>query len=412
MNQIETAPSTDLEHSPVGELVHAPRHRRAVAVPLLLLPAGRLRHPAAGPGPRRRLPRVGRRRQGIPGPARRHRRQRPRPRPPLRDLGDLQPARHPGPRLQLLHEPHPDRAGREAAGTSPRRRPAPRCSSPTPAPKPSRPPSSWRGGTTGQAGRAAGIPVRKTQRSRAPRSSRSKAPSTAAPWAPSRSPPRRPTGRRSPRCPAASCMSRSATSTPSAPPWMRPPPPSSSNRSRARPASARCPPATCKAAREATSAAGALLILDEVQTGIGRTGKWLASEDAGIVPDAVTLAKGLGGGFPIGALVTFGPDTSALLTAGQHGTTFGGNPVATAAALATLHVLENQRHPGPRPERGGAPARRPRRDRRRHRGPRRRAPDRLRPRRRRRPGRRDRRSRRRASSSTAPARTPSASRRR
>ena len=97
-----------------------------------------------------------------------------------------------------------------------------------------------------------------------------------------------------------------------------------------------------RAAREATSAAGALLILDEVQTGIGRTGKWLASGDAGIVPDAVTLAKGLGGGFPIGALVTYGPDTSALLTAGQHGTTFGGNPVATAAALATLHVLETQ----------------------------------------------------------------------
>ena len=96
------------------------------------------------------------------------------------------------------------------------------------------------------------------------------------------------------------------------------------------------------AAREATSAAGALLILDEVQTGIGRTGEWLASGDAGIVPDAVTLAKGLGGGFPIGALVTFGPETSSLLTAGQHGTTFGGNPVATAAALATLHVLENQ----------------------------------------------------------------------
>jgi acetylornithine/N-succinyldiaminopimelate aminotransferase len=97
-----------------------------------------------------------------------------------------------------------------------------------------------------------------------------------------------------------------------------------------------------RAAREATSAAGALLILDEVQTGIGRTGKWLASEDAGIVPDAVTLAKGLGGGFPIGALITFGPAVSSLLTAGQHGSTFGGNPVATAAALATLHVLENQ----------------------------------------------------------------------
>jgi acetylornithine/N-succinyldiaminopimelate aminotransferase len=83
-----------------------------------------------------------------------------------------------------------------------------------------------------------------------------------------------------------------------------------------------------RAAREATSAAGALLILDEVQTGIGRTGKW--------------LAKGLGGGFPIGALITYGPEVSALLSAGQHGTTFGGNPVATAAALATLHVLENQ----------------------------------------------------------------------
>ena len=167
-----------------------------------------------------------------------------------------------------------------------------------------------------------------------------------------------------------------------------------------------------KAAREATSAAGALLILDEVQTGIGRTGKWLASEDAGIVPDAVTLAKGLGGGFPIGALITFGPETSALLTAGQHGTTFGGNPVATAAALATLHVLENQQVLAHVRERGGAPARRPRRHRRRHRGPRRRAPDRLRPRRRRRPGRRHRRSRRRASSSTAPARTPSGSHRR
>ncbi|HKU01183.1 MAG TPA: acetylornithine transaminase [Arthrobacter sp.] len=97
-----------------------------------------------------------------------------------------------------------------------------------------------------------------------------------------------------------------------------------------------------KAAREATSKAGALLILDEVQTGIGRTGKWFASEDAGIVPDAITLAKGLGGGFPIGALITFGEETSSLLSAGQHGTTFGGNPVATAAALATLHALESQ----------------------------------------------------------------------
>lgn len=102
------------------------------------------------------------------------------------------------------------------------------------------------------------------------------------------------------------------------------------------------PPGYLKAAREATSKAGALLILDEVQTGIGRTGKWLATEDAGIVPDAITLAKGLGGGFPIGALITMGGQTSSLLSAGQHGTTFGGNPVATAAALATLHALESQ----------------------------------------------------------------------
>jgi acetylornithine/N-succinyldiaminopimelate aminotransferase len=103
------------------------------------------------------------------------------------------------------------------------------------------------------------------------------------------------------------------------------------------------PPGYLRAARELTARVGALLILDEVQTGIGRTGKWLASEDSGIMPDAVTLAKGLGGGFPIGALITFGDGTSSLLSAGQHGTTFGGNPVATAAALATLHAIESQR---------------------------------------------------------------------
>lgn len=95
-----------------------------------------------------------------------------------------------------------------------------------------------------------------------------------------------------------------------------------------------------QAAREITRAAGALLIIDEVQTGIGRTGTWFASE--GIEPDAITLAKGLGGGFPIGALITFGERTSTLLSAGQHGTTFGGNPAATASALATLHVIESQ----------------------------------------------------------------------
>ena len=94
-----------------------------------------------------------------------------------------------------------------------------------------------------------------------------------------------------------------------------------------------------QAARDMTAAAGALLIVDEVQTGIGRTGAWFASE--GVLPDAMTLAKGLGGGFPVGALITFGDTASSLLSAGQHGTTFGGNPVATAASLATLHVIES-----------------------------------------------------------------------
>ncbi|MBF4992775.1 acetylornithine transaminase [Arthrobacter gandavensis] len=93
-----------------------------------------------------------------------------------------------------------------------------------------------------------------------------------------------------------------------------------------------------EAAREITRDAGALLVFDEVQTGIGRTGRWFAS--AGVLPDAMTLAKGLGSGFPIGGMITFGPEVSALLAPGQHGTTFGGNPVATAAALATLSVIE------------------------------------------------------------------------
>ncbi|WP_431711610.1 acetylornithine transaminase [Glutamicibacter uratoxydans] len=93
-----------------------------------------------------------------------------------------------------------------------------------------------------------------------------------------------------------------------------------------------------RAARAITHEAGALLIFDEVQTGMGRTGQYFAS--APIVPDVMTLAKGLGGGFPIGAMITFGHQTSDLLNPGDHGTTFGGNPVATAAALATIHVID------------------------------------------------------------------------
>jgi acetylornithine/N-succinyldiaminopimelate aminotransferase len=93
-----------------------------------------------------------------------------------------------------------------------------------------------------------------------------------------------------------------------------------------------------KAAREITAARGALLVLDEVQTGIGRTGAWFAHQHEGIVPDVVTLAKGLGGGLPIGACIGIGAAAS-LLEPGQHGTTFGGNPVCCAAAVAVLRSI-------------------------------------------------------------------------
>ena len=97
-----------------------------------------------------------------------------------------------------------------------------------------------------------------------------------------------------------------------------------------------------QAARDITHEAGALLVLDEIQTGIGRTGAWFAFQEAGVVPDAITLAKGLGGGVPIGALVTFGPEVSGMLTPGMHGSTFGGNPLACAAGLAVLETIANE----------------------------------------------------------------------
>ena len=102
-------------------------------------------------------------------------------------------------------------------------------------------------------------------------------------------------------------------------------------------------PAYLQAARELTTAAGALLIIDEVQTGIGRTGDWFGFQESGVVPDAITLAKGLGGGLPIGALVTFGPQVTNLLSAGQHGSTFGGNPLVAAAGLSVLSTIQNDR---------------------------------------------------------------------
>jgi acetylornithine aminotransferase len=102
-------------------------------------------------------------------------------------------------------------------------------------------------------------------------------------------------------------------------------------------------PAYLRLARELTTRTGTLLVIDEIQTGVGRTGTWFAFQQAGIVPDAITVAKGLGAGVPIGALVTFGPDVSELLQAGQHGTTFGGNPLAAAAGLAVLDTIDKDK---------------------------------------------------------------------
>jgi acetylornithine aminotransferase len=105
------------------------------------------------------------------------------------------------------------------------------------------------------------------------------------------------------------------------------------------------PPGYLAAAREVTTRHGALLVLDEVQTGIGRTGHWFAHQAEGVAPDVITLAKGLGGGLPVGACVVFtdrpvgGVDPATLLPPGSHGTTFGGNPVSCAAALAVLRTI-------------------------------------------------------------------------
>ncbi|MFI9814486.1 acetylornithine transaminase [Saccharothrix variisporea] len=93
-----------------------------------------------------------------------------------------------------------------------------------------------------------------------------------------------------------------------------------------------------QAARAITAEHGALLVLDEVQTGIGRVGSWFAFQQFGIVPDVMTLAKGLGGGLPLGACIAFGA-AKDLFQPGQHGTTFGGNPVCCAAALAVLDTI-------------------------------------------------------------------------
>jgi acetylornithine aminotransferase len=94
------------------------------------------------------------------------------------------------------------------------------------------------------------------------------------------------------------------------------------------------------AARAICDGAGALLVVDEVQSGIGRGGDWLMSVAQGVTPDIVTLAKGLAGGMPLGAVIVTG-ESADVLGPGDHGTTFGGNPVSCAAALAVLRTIED-----------------------------------------------------------------------
>ena len=99
------------------------------------------------------------------------------------------------------------------------------------------------------------------------------------------------------------------------------------------------PPGYLAEARRLCDAAGALLVIDEVQSGIGRTGDWFASTAQGVIPDVITLAKGLAGGLPLGAVLATGP-AGDLLRPGDHGTTFGGNPISCAAALAVIDTIE------------------------------------------------------------------------
>lgn len=99
------------------------------------------------------------------------------------------------------------------------------------------------------------------------------------------------------------------------------------------------PPGYVAAVRKLCTERGVLFIVDEIQTGVGRTGRWFGYEHEGVTPDIMTLAKALGGGLPLGAMVTT-DELAAVMDVGSHGTTFGGNPVACAAGLATLAVLE------------------------------------------------------------------------
>jgi acetylornithine aminotransferase len=99
------------------------------------------------------------------------------------------------------------------------------------------------------------------------------------------------------------------------------------------------PPGYLRAVRERCDSVGALLAFDCIQTGIGRTGNWFGYEDEGVTPDVITIAKGIGGGLPLGAMIAIGK-SAELFTPGSHGSTFGGNPISCAAANVVLEEIE------------------------------------------------------------------------
>lgn len=101
------------------------------------------------------------------------------------------------------------------------------------------------------------------------------------------------------------------------------------------------PPGYLQAARDITLEQGALLVFDEVQTGMGRTGSWFAHQHDAVVPDVITMAKGIGAGLPLGAMIAVGA-SAELFRGGMHGSTFGGNPICCAAGLAAIHAIESE----------------------------------------------------------------------
>ena len=286
---------------------------------------------------------VGQRGQRVPRLPRRAGRRVARARAPGGRRCDRRAGAHAAPRVEpLLHRVAA--AGRRHARRAARRRRA-GCSSPTPAPRPTSARSSSRVATARRtAGPSATTCSRRTRRSTAARSPRSP-------------PPGSPRSRRcSSRCRRASARSSSARST----------------RWRAAMDERVCavmlevvqgeggvnpvPPGYLEAVRALCDEREALLVLDEVQTGLGRTGRWFAFEHTGARPDVVTMAKALGNGVPIGACWAR-DDIAAAFRPGDHATTFGGQPLAARAAFTVLEVMQAEDVPGAG-RAGGRPARR------------------------------------------------------